>query len=243
MKVRMFSFPNILTLGNLLCGCSALVYCLGQGDLRAVFWLTSAAAVFDFLDGFAARLTGSYSELGKQLDSLADMVSFGAVPSAVLFSIYVSSGGDQPGIAYGIVTASVALFSALRLAKFNIDQSQALSFTGLPTPASALFVASSGWIFAGGALHIDPVAVLAVSVILSYLLICPLKMFALKFSDRSWGKNKVRYLFILISLLSVSLWKIWAIPFIVAGYILLSLLLALVCKGDGERAGNQMAKK
>ncbi|MCC8034688.1 MAG: CDP-diacylglycerol--serine O-phosphatidyltransferase [Rikenellaceae bacterium] len=237
MKVRMFTLPNMLTLGNLLCGCTALPYCLGQGNLKAAFWLVAAAAVFDFLDGLAARLTESYSELGKQLDSLADMVSFGAVPSAVLYTMYVGSGGDRLGIAYGIVTACVALFSALRLAKFNIDQTQAASFRGLPTPACALLVAASGWIFTGGALHVHPVTILAGSILLSCLLICPLEMFALKFSDRSWNNNRVRYTFLILSAASVAVWRIWAIPFIVLGYILLSVASAFVCSRSAETAG------
>ncbi len=230
MKIRMFTLPNLLTLGNLLCGCTALYYCLWRGDLTTVFWLVAAAAVLDFSDGLAARLTGQYSELGKQLDSLADMVSFGVVPSAVLFRLYVWSGGWPEELLPGILTASVALFSALRLARFNIDETQSGEFRGLPTPACALFFVSAGWLMENGQVEVSRIAILTASVLFSYLMVCPLRMFALKFSNYSWGGNQVRYFFIFLSAAALALWNIAAIPFIIAGYILVSLAIALVCR-------------
>ncbi|MCD7969955.1 MAG: CDP-diacylglycerol--serine O-phosphatidyltransferase [Alistipes sp.] len=233
MKPRMYTLPNILTLCNLLCGSLALVLCLWSRDTGPfiVFWLVIAAAVFDFLDGFAARLTGAYSEIGKQLDSLADVVSFGAIPSALLFTMYVYSGGGELGIYYGIITAAVVLFSALRLAKFNIDEEQKTGFTGLPTPACALFVASSYYLVCTGTITVHPFTVLAVSLVLAYLLVSPVRMFALKFTDWSWRQNKVRYLFVLLSGVAMALWHIAAIPFVIAGYVAVSVLVSALCRG------------
>ncbi len=224
MKIRLFTIPNLLTLANLACGSAAAVYALRYDDMTMAFWLVAAAAVFDFLDGFAARLTGQYSEVGKQLDSLCDMVSFGVVPAAVLFSIYNSVGGPAP---WGWIVFVVALFSALRLAKFNVDDSQSDSFTGLPTPACALLVTSAGWLFAGGAFTIAPEYVIAAAIVLSCLLICPLRMFALKFHGFSFGGNEVRYCFLALSAIGLAVFHIAALPFIIAVYILVSLVNAI----------------
>ena len=229
MKLRLFTLPNMLTLANLACGSAAAVYVLRYDDLRTAFWLVAAAAVFDFLDGFAARLTRQYSEVGKQLDSLSDMVSFGVVPAAVLFSIYNSVGG--PAL-WGWAVFAVALFSALRLAKFNVDDQQSDSFTGLPTPACALFVASAGWLFAGGAYTVTPECVVIVAVLLAYLLICPLRMMALKFRDFSFRNNAVRYCFLALSAVGLALFHIAAIPFIIAGYVLLGFFLLTLRRSE-----------
>ena len=145
--------PNIVTLCNLLCGSAATVYALVLSDLQTAFWLVVAAAVFDFLDGFTARLTGSFSPVGKELDSLSDMVSFGVAPSSVLFVMYQTQSGAFAGGGidpWGFAVFILAAFSALRLAKFNIDESQSYEFEGLPTPAAALLVCSAGYLFADG---------------------------------------------------------------------------------------------
>ena len=135
MKIKLFTLPNILTLCNLLCGAAAAVAALRFDNLQWPLLFIVAAAVFDFLDGFAARLFKSYSPLGKELDSLADCVSFGFAPSAILLNIYETSGGEGP---WGYLVFILAAFSALRLAKFNIDENQSTQFIGMPTPAAAL---------------------------------------------------------------------------------------------------------
>lgn len=225
-KIRLFTLPNMVTLGNLACGSVAVVMALAYNDLRAAFWFVAAAAVLDFLDGFVARLTGQYSEVGKQMDSLCDMVSFGLAPSAVLFSMYDMAGGTEP---WGYLVFFVALFSALRLAKFNVDQTQSDSFVGLPVPACGLFMTSAGWLFASGAFMIRPEIIIIIALCFSYFLISPLRMFALKFHDYTFRNNAVRYSFIILSTLGVAIFQIAAIPFIVLGYMLISLTCSLAC--------------
>ena len=225
-KIKLFTIPNMFTLANLACGSAAAVCALRFDDLRTAFWLVVAAAAFDFLDGFVARLTKQYSEVGKQLDSICDMVSFGLVPAAVLFSMYNTVGGPEP---WGYLVFCVALFSALRLAKFNVDESQSDGFVGMPTPACALFVASAGWLFASGAYNVTPECIVIVAALLSYLLVCPLRMFALKFHDFSFRNNAVRYCFLILSAAGIALFRIAAIPFIIMGYALISLVCSFAC--------------
>jgi CDP-diacylglycerol--serine O-phosphatidyltransferase len=239
-KIRLFTVPNIITLANLACGSAAAVYALG-GDLKLAFWLIAVAAVFDFLDGFAARLLRQYSEIGKQLDSLSDMVSFGVAPSAILYSMFLDGGGDP---VVGFAVFIIALFSALRLAKFNIDESQSHEFHGLPTPACALFVASGGWLYAEGAFlvwgsdmtdlatGISPLWLIVVAVILSILLVSNFRMFALKFSGYGFKGNEVRYIFLALALIAIAIFRIAAIPFAIFAYILTSLVLN-IARGRG----------
>lgn len=230
-KIRMFTIPNMLTLGNLLCGCLAILFTLTQGDLRTAFWLIAAAAVLDFLDGFCARLLKAYSAIGVQLDSLADMVSFGAAPAFILYSMYGSAGGGEWWAAGGLLVFAVTLFSALRLAKFNIDDEQKEEFIGLPTPACTIFFAAAGWLSASGSFEIAPVWIIASALVFSWLLISPVRMFSLKFKGFAFRPNALRYVFLLCSLAALGVFRIAAIPFIIAAYIAVSATRALVCRG------------
>ena len=233
MKIRLITLPNIVTLCNLLCGAVAVVYTLAFSDLQTAFWLVIAAAVFDFLDGFTARLTGSFSPVGKELDSLSDMVSFGVAPSCVLFAMYqtqsgaLSGGGVDP---WGFAVFLVAAFSALRLAKFNVDESQSYEFEGLPTPAAALFVCSAGYLFAEGVYVVRPSYILLCALCISYFLVSPVRMFAFKFHGYGLREpqNLLRYLFLLLSLVALVIFRIKAIPFIILAYILVSLVRNIV---------------
>ena len=147
MKVKFFTVPNLLTLGNLLCGSYAAVVLIAYNDFPTAMLLIVAAALFDFCDGFAARLLHSASPIGVQLDSLADMVSFGLVPSLALYCMYDMAPQEAASFvarAARYLTFLVVAFSALRLAKFNIDDSQHTEFCGLPTPANALLCLSLG---------------------------------------------------------------------------------------------------
>ena len=146
MKIKLFTIPNLLTLSNLFCGSVAVVSALVWGDLKLAFGLMVLAAVFDFFDGFAARLLNQSSPIGLQLDSLADDISFGLAPAAIMYSLYQWMPGiwlpeGYPGLVVFVFTAC----AALRLAKFNIDETQHTEFCGLPTPANALFFVALGW--------------------------------------------------------------------------------------------------
>lgn len=226
MKIKLFTIPNILTLMNLLCGSLAALYALQFDNLQVAFFFIVIAAVFDFFDGFVARLLGSFSEVGKQLDSLADVISFGFAPSAILFNIYMASGGT---LYLGFAVFVVAAFSALRLAKFNIDDTQHDEFEGLPTPACALFIGSAGYLFAAGMFAVHPYYVIGVAVCLSWFLISRIRMFALKFKNFSFKDNVLRYSFLAASVVALALLQIAALPFIIMAYILISAVKGMVC--------------
>lgn len=225
MKIRLLTLPNILTLCNLLCGAAAAVSALRFGNLQWPLLFIVMAAVFDFLDGFAARLFKSYSPLGKELDSLADCVSFGFAPSAILLNIYEASGGVEP---WGYLVFVLAAFSALRLAKFNIDENQSTQFIGMPTPAAALMVASSGYLVGTGMYAVNPWFAVLLAFVLSYLLVCKVPMFALKFKHYGFRGNEVRYLFAGCAVVALAIWQILAIPFIILAYVALSMVLMVV---------------
>lgn len=225
MKIRLLTLPNILTLCNLLCGAAAAVSALRFGNLQWPLLFIVMAAVFDFLDGFAARLFKSYLPLGKELDSLADCVSFGFAPSAILLNIYEASGGVEP---WGYLVFVLAAFSALRLAKFNIDENQSTQFIGMPTPAAALMVASSGYLVGTGMYAVNPWFAVLLAFVLSYLLVCKVPMFALKFKHYGFRGNEVRYLFAGCAVVALVIWQILAIPFIILAYVALSMVLMVV---------------
>lgn len=212
--------PNALTIGNLLCGCVGIIFTL-QYSTSLAAWFVWAACVFDFLDGFAARALKVNSPIGKELDSLADMVSFGVLPSIVMFQMMdiISSSSILPYTAF-----SLAAFSALRLAKFNIDENQKDSFIGLPTPANALFITSLVYLKGPWDTFIsNDLFLVIITFTFSFLLIAPWELFALKFKTFAWAANKVRFTFIGISVLLLALWQAAALPFVILLYVLLSL--------------------
>lgn len=213
--------PNAFTCGNLLCGCVGIIFTLHHSTASAA-WFIWAACVFDFLDGFAARALKFSSPIGKELDSLADMVSFGLLPSLVMFQMIdtISPSALLPYAAF-----SLAVFSALRLAKFNVDEDQEESFIGLPTPANALFITSLVYLRSPWDTFISQdIFLLMITAVSSFLLVAPLELFALKFRNYAWADNKVRITFIVISVLLLSIWQAAAMPFVILLYIALSLL-------------------
>ena len=230
MKVRYFTIPNLLTLSNLFCGAMAVVAAL-EGNLILTFWLVMLSALCDFLDGFAARLLNQYSALGVQLDSLADMVSFGLVPSTVVFSILrtLEFGGEHSAWCY--VAFIIVLFSALRLARFNIDESQHVEFLGLPTPACALFFVATGWMFDKGLLTgIDVMWYVVAAVVMATMLIVPVRMFSLKIKSFGWQGNELRFSFVILSAVAVAVWQVKAVPAVIVAYVLVSLCRHLFAK-------------
>ena len=217
MRNKLFTLPNIVTLCNLACGCAAIVFASWRQRPDLVFWLVAAAAVFDFLDGMAARLTGQYSEIGKQLDSLADVVSFGVAPSMALFALWGRSPEIMPD-ALGMSVFAVAMFSALRLAKFNVDPDQKEEFTGLPTPAAALAVTALAAIWSGS----SRVMILVLVVAVSWLLISPIRMFSLKFKSFGWRENELRYTFLALSAVLIAATGIGGVAACVGLYVVMS---------------------
>jgi CDP-diacylglycerol--serine O-phosphatidyltransferase len=230
-KLKMFTLPNFVTLANLACGCVAIVFTLDPAKpINIAFWFIAAAAVCDFLDGFVARLTGQYSELGVQLDSLADMVSFGVAPSVILFIAYQNSvpaweTSVRLSDSLGWIVFVVALFSALRLAKFNIDDTQSSEFMGLPVPANALLIAGLGWMSCSVEGFDVPREVwVTLAIVMSYLLICPVRMFSLKFKGFGWRGNQLRYLFLVCCAGFVAVLGIGGIPASIGLYIVVSTI-------------------
>ena len=235
MQIRLFTIPNFLTLGNLVCGACAAIVLLSSGDFTTAFWLVVVAALFDFLDGFAARLLKSVSAIGVELDSLADMVSFGLVPSLAMWTLFdaVPTLGWLPAgfVEVGrYLTLIIVAFSALRLAKFNVDDTQHTEFCGLPTPANGLFCLSLGMLATGGYLPMFKEVVLIVAVVMACLLISPIRMFALKFKGFGWRGNELRYSFILLSVLIIALFTRYAIPTIIVIYVVLSFVRWITCR-------------
>jgi len=236
--------PNIITLLNLFLGCLAIVSCFQFGTVASIsesgemlieipekLYLASLfiglAAVVDFFDGYVARLLNVPSEMGKQLDSLADVVSFGVLPSVIVFQLFKQSGTEITWLPY--LAFSIAVFSALRLAKFNVDTRQAENFIGLPTPANALLLGSFPLIIASDELGIGAVIqqphVLAIfCVLMSGLLVSEIPLFSLKFKQLDSKENKFRIGFIILSLILFLLLKFAAVPFIIGVYILLSMI-------------------
>lgn len=230
MKIKLFTVPNIITLCNLLFGCASIVASLVVGNFTFAFIFIVASAVCDFFDGFTARLLKQYSEIGVQLDSLADMVSFGVAPAAIMYG-YASQSVSLFGVegtmlaVIAFVPFLIAAFSALRLAKFNIDDSQHDSFCGLPTPACAIFCAS--FVYAamavGKAVEVEWIAL--ISVVMSALLVSPIRMFSFKLKSLSWAENKLQYIFVALSIVALCTLGAYSVPTIIVIYVVLSTVV------------------
>lgn len=212
-----------MTLGNLLCGCLGILSVFEGNVIDASIYI-GVALLLDFGDGFVARLLNSASPIGKELDSLADVVSFGVLPSFIIFNELINNEVTNGWIAY--VAFLMALFSALRLAKFNVDTRQSDSFIGVPTPANAMVVASLPLIQAyqpNFAAFINPWVIIGYVITMSFLLVSELPLFALKFKNYSWAANSYVYSFLILSVLVVAFLQFAAIPIIIFLYIIMSL--------------------
>ena len=226
------NIPNSITCCNLISGCIA-TYNAFLGDIRmALLWII-VGAVFDFFDGMSARLPKVSSPIGKELDSLADDITFGFAPSAIIF--YELSIMEYPSELLMLkpylpyFAFVMAAYSALRLAKFNLDERQSLGFIGLPTPANALFW---GALFVGAqnfmesTAYILPVVLLMICVS-CWLLIAEVPMFALKFKQWGWKGNEVKYIFLISCLPLLMIFGITAFSVIIAWYVVLSVVVNL----------------
>jgi CDP-diacylglycerol--serine O-phosphatidyltransferase len=216
--------PNSITCLNLISGCIA-TYWAFQGDAQLALLFIVIGAVFDFFDGMVARLLHVSSPIGKELDSLADDITFGFAPSAIVFNFLVPLTTHlSPIIPY--LAFIMAAFSALRLAKFNLDERQALGFIGLPTPANALFWGSL-LVGLGEEIATLPYAgylILAGVLISSYLLVSEIPMFALKFKSWGWQGNEVKYIFLLTCIPLLLLLEVSGLAAIIAWYVILSVV-------------------
>lgn len=228
-KIRLFTVPNFLTLANLVAGALAVVFALCDHAYDVSLMLIIVAAVCDFFDGFAARLLKQQSPLGVQLDSLADDISFGLAPAIVMYDLFCHSMSYYAlpeGLMswLGYLCFIVAAFSALRLAKFNIDTTQATEFEGLPTPANALMLMSLAALALNGDVVLYQEHILIISVAASFLLISPIRMFSLKFKSFKFADNKLRYGFILASLLLIIFLTKYSVVAIIVLYIVFSTI-------------------
>lgn len=245
--------PNTITLGNLFCGCLAIVKAF-EGNLVWTAYLVGIALVLDFFDGFTARMLNVSSAIGKDLDSLADMVTFGVVPGVVIYFLIYNGlpWSDQTEVLNGAVDGTfqmeitkdikqwrylpcvgfiVTIFSCIRLAKFNNDSRQSDSFIGLPTPANTMVICSIPLInhfqpeLSSVGVFISNVWFLCfLSLIMSYLLIAEIPLFALKFKNFSLADNKIVYIFLLVAVTLILTMKFVAIPIVIILYILLSIV-------------------
>ena len=217
--------PNLLTISNLICGCIALYFTF-QGELVFTAYLIGLAAIFDFMDGAAARLLNVSNPIGKELDSLADMVSFGLVPGSVVFHLLEESTLSQ----YSFIALLIPVFSAFRLAKFNVDENQNENFIGLPTPANCLVFVSIPLITTFNSestiayLFEIPEILLIITILMSLALVSRINMFSLKFKNLKFQDNKFRFFLITISIILLTWLEFSAIPIIILLYIMMSIV-------------------
>lgn len=221
--------PNIITCCNLLSGCVAALFAF-EGMYSLAFTFIIAGAVFDFFDGLTARALKVSSPIGKELDSLADVITFGMAPASMVYSWLRECADAHLELLVAFVMPFAAFllvaFSALRLAKFNVDERQTSSFIGLPTPANALFW---GALVIGS--HDSIVAypygwclVVALVLLFSWLLVAEIPMFSLKFKNLAWKSNQTAYIFLLVSLVLLFLLGLNGLSAVIGWYIILSIL-------------------
>jgi CDP-diacylglycerol--serine O-phosphatidyltransferase len=233
--------PNLLTLGNLLCGTIATIFAV-EGNFTAAALFVIAGILFDFLDGFVARLLKVSGELGKQLDSLADMVTSGVVPGVIMFNMIHNNSFDTLNffddsfLEVALLGLLLTLGACYRLAKFNLDTRQSDSFIGLPTPAMSLFVISLPLIQQSSEIEFvqnlisNNYFLIIVTLLLTYIMNAEIPLFSLKFKNYSFQKNWIIYVFLLFSLLLILLLNYLSIPIIIMLYVILSLVKNLTPK-------------
>jgi CDP-diacylglycerol---serine O-phosphatidyltransferase len=232
--------PSFFTSLNLVYGFIAIVISFRSNMLMYAAILIFVATIFDFIDGFAARILTAFSDVGKQLDSLADVVSFGVAPGIIMFhmikmSIDVNMVNNKIAeFLFLSLPVLIPVFSALRLAKFNVDERQLTSFIGLPTPATAILIASIVITFLTThnivlqAFIINKITITCLVVILSFLMVCNLPMFSLKFKSASFKEHAVQYIFLGLSALMLIVLRLYALPLIICLYIVISIILYFI---------------
>ena len=220
--------PNAITCANLFSGCIGIVFAF-QDNLIVAAYAVLLAAIFDFFDGFASRVLQSFSGIGKDLDSLADMVSFGVLPSVILYELLLKA----PQIEYistylNFIAFLIPVFSALRLAKFNTDSRQAEIFIGLPTPANGILIGSFPLIMEQypslSEYILNPYGLSVFAIVMCALLVVELPLMSLKFKNKDFNKNIYRYLLLLFSAILLLFFKFAAVPVIIFIYLVLSVI-------------------
>ncbi|MBQ3710488.1 MAG: CDP-diacylglycerol--serine O-phosphatidyltransferase [Bacteroidales bacterium] len=224
--------PNAITCGNLFSGCFSILFSFSDMPVVAAVMIF-AAGLFDFLDGFMARLLDAHSPIGADLDSLSDVVSFGVAPSFIMYRLMLE-GMTEPIWPVGNVSLFACLafllpvFSAIRLAKFNVDTRQTTSFIGLPTPPMAIFMASLPLAFwqmdVLGQPVLNPYLGLGIVLLFSFMMVSNRPFFSFKMKSVAWKGNEVRWIFLILALVGFAVFRFVALPFILLLYILLSLL-------------------
>jgi len=222
----MKNLPNIITCLNLYAGCLACVMALVYNNYIGAFLFILLASFFDFMDGFVARLLKAYSSIGAQLDSLADVVSFGMAPGFIVFSFLSASSGTIPYASnIPFLAFLIPVFAAFRLAKFNVDKRQTSSFLGLPVPANGLFWGALIPSIPIGSSHIiSAFFIVALIIIFCLLMVSELPMFSLKFTHYKWTGNEYPYIMILSSLLLTACFQLLGVCLSIVFYIILSLV-------------------
>ncbi|MGY3211595.1 CDP-alcohol phosphatidyltransferase family protein [Mucilaginibacter sp. HD30] len=220
--------PNFITCANLFSGCVGIVFAF-QGELIFAAYALFLAAIFDFFDGFASRVLKSFSGIGKDLDSLADMVSFGVLPSVILYQLFLQAPQiDKVSTYLNFSAFLIPVFSALRLAKFNTDTRQAEIFIGLPTPANAILIASFPLILQQypslSRFILNPYGLTVFIIVMCALLVMEMPLMSLKFKNRDFNRNIYRYLLLLFSAILILFFKFVAVPVVIFIYITLSII-------------------
>ncbi len=229
------SIPNFITILNLLCGSAAVIFIFKDQTAIAAL-LIIWAAVFDFFDGLAARALGAYSDVGKELDSLSDVISFGLAPGMLVYHFLEKSlPADYQVLAFSGLL--IPAFSALRLARFNVMQAHSSDFSGLPVPANALFfislpllelVAKEGSYIGLAQFVLNPWFIIASTIFFSSLLLSPVRLMSLKFKNLRFKENAERFIFILTALFLFSTFHLVSTVFIIPAYLIISLISNII---------------
>lgn len=226
--------PNAITCGNLVSGCLSILFLTHNMPVKAAIMIF-VAGLFDFLDGFAARLLHAHSPIGADLDSLSDVVSFGVAPGFIMYWLMSRSFDLLQWCIAGInvlpcLAFLLPVFSAIRLAKFNIDSTQKTSFRGIPAPGMAIFIASLPLALSQVHHLKDGVlsywACLGITLIFSFMMVSRLRFFSFKMKSAKWNGNEVRWIFLLVTITSFVIFKWISLPFVMMFYVLLSIFFA-----------------
>ena len=230
--MKIFSLPNIITLSNLFFGCLAVLLLVeNKLEIQYVFILTFICFILDFFDGLIARFFNSKSDIGIQLDSLADMISFGLVPGIIIYNLFIQAPSSYVGSIFSSVVPFfsflVTIASAIRLAKFNISKSNSNFFKGLPTPANTILIYSLSIIISENNkfadLFLNYSSLMLLVLVSSFLLVCNLKLLSFKFKKFRWKGNRRRIYILFISAILIYMLGFYSVPLIITIYVLVSI--------------------